>query len=383
MRMFRCSYPVRRGLFVRVLLAALAAVGGAPARSEGDRVLMAGTPYATRYYVKEGAQPGPTLVVVGGVHGDEPAGYLAARKLLDWEVVRGKVVVLPDAHKEAIRRKMRGYPGNMNRMFPGKADGTPMERLAFEIFGMIRDSRPDVLLTLHESRDFHADDPSRYGHTLCYDFPALKPFMQRILERVNPDISPKKHRLLHFIDPFPTCPTYQAFVQLGIPATSVETSKTLPLDLRVRYQLMTVAAVMDEMGIRYRQGDIRPLATATLQGSEIPRFRPLVAARKPGPARPPRETQVGLAQNGKVAAPPSAGVIPLPPPVRAELDAPPPSPSPSVEDESGSAMGRVMQGIGGGIMGLSALGLIGWSLRQKNGGAGRRPRRRPSKKARP
>ena len=38
-------------------------------------VLMRGTPCATTYYVKRGSLPGPTVVVIGGLHGDETAAY--------------------------------------------------------------------------------------------------------------------------------------------------------------------------------------------------------------------------------------------------------------------------------------------------------------------
>lgn len=226
-------------------------------------VVMAGTRYETPYFTKKGAMPGPTIVVISGVHGDEPAGYLAARRLAKWKIERGTLVIMPDAHREAIRRNERGYPGNMNRMFPGKANGDDMQRLAYEIWQVIREAHPDLLLTLHESRDFHADNPSRYGQTFCFDFDELRPYMNRALRRVNADIETRKHKFLIFVDPFPTCPTYQSWSKLKTPATSIETSKTLPLKTRVKYQLMAVQAFFDEAGLKYEQDDISPLSSAS------------------------------------------------------------------------------------------------------------------------
>ena len=37
----------------------------------------------TPVYVLDGAQPGGTIVVLGGTHGDESAGYLAAVVLVE------------------------------------------------------------------------------------------------------------------------------------------------------------------------------------------------------------------------------------------------------------------------------------------------------------
>ena len=222
---------------------------------------MPGTPYATTYYVKTGEQPGPTIFVMGGCHGDEPAGYLAADKIAKWRVTRGTLWVLPRAHKQAIARKMRGYPGNMNNMFPGKADGTDMEKLANGIWRTIVAAKPDVLISLHESRDFHARDSSRYGQTLSFDFPKLVPTMQKALDRTNPDIAPKLHKFLNFVKPFPHCPTYNCWTQLRVPATAIETSKTLPLLLRVRYQLMMSMGFLDEWGLGYEQRDLPRLST--------------------------------------------------------------------------------------------------------------------------
>lgn len=218
--------------------------------------VMRGTRYETPYFIKKGERPGPTIVIIGGVHGNEPAGYLAARKLVKWKIGRGTLVVMPDAHREAIRRNARGYPANMNRMFPGKADGDAMQRLAYEIWQVIRTAKPDLLLTLHESIDFHVDNPKRYGQTFCFDFNELKPYMNRALRRVNPNITTPKHKFLLFVDPFPTCPTYQAWARLKVPATSIETSKTLPLNTRITYQLMGVQAFFDELGLQYQQSDV-------------------------------------------------------------------------------------------------------------------------------
>jgi predicted deacylase len=191
-------------------------------------------------------------VVVGGVHGDEPAGYLAGRELKKWTITSGKLVLVPEAHVEAIRREVRAYPRNMNRLFPGKKDGDAMEKLAFEIWELIKSSKPDLVLTLHESRGFHVDDPKRYGQTFTYDFPELVPRFKAVAARVNQGIAAKKHQFQQFVDPFPTCPTYVTWKYLKVPATSIETAKPLPLKTRINYQLLALRGFFEEFGLGYQ-----------------------------------------------------------------------------------------------------------------------------------
>ena len=238
-------------------------------------VLMAGTPCATRYWVRDSGVPGPVIVLLGGCHGDEPAGYLAADKIARWKITRGTLWVLPRAHTMAIARNQRGYPDNMNNMFIGNPQGTNMERLAAAIWGLIVEAKPDLLLSLHESRDFHARVPQRYGQTLTYDFHALDASFQPALARVNADIKPPLHQFSTFVKPFPHCPTYNAWERLQVPGTAIETSKTLPLATRVHYQLMMVMGFFDEWGLGYEQGDAQRLSTAkrpprTLQPRDLP-----------------------------------------------------------------------------------------------------------------
>jgi predicted deacylase len=78
---------------------------------------------------------GPRVAVVGGVHGDEIEGVLAARRLLDLlaqSVVRGQVTVVPIANPPAFRLSSRCGPDGLNlaRVFPGSAAGSVTEQLA-------------------------------------------------------------------------------------------------------------------------------------------------------------------------------------------------------------------------------------------------------------
>jgi predicted deacylase len=78
---------------------------------------------------------GPTVLVTGGVHGDEPEGQIAALHLareLQPADVRGRLIILPCLSPEASRAYTRLWPSgaNLNRSFPGSPSGSPDEQLA-------------------------------------------------------------------------------------------------------------------------------------------------------------------------------------------------------------------------------------------------------------
>ncbi|QSO51405.1 succinylglutamate desuccinylase/aspartoacylase family protein [Alicyclobacillus curvatus] len=102
-----------------------------------------------------GSEPGPTVLVMAGIHGCEYTSIdaaLAVAKELDTATVRGRVVVLPIANKASFyARSIYVHPRdnkNVNRMFPGKIDGTDAQRLAYGLFEtVIREV--DAVIDLH------------------------------------------------------------------------------------------------------------------------------------------------------------------------------------------------------------------------------------------
>ncbi len=100
-----------------------------------------------------GEGTGPTALVVGGVHGDEPEGQIAALNLAREtrpEDVHGRLIVIPCASPEASRAYTRLWPGgaNLNRSFPGAPDGPPDGQLA-DFFTRFLIPRADVVVDMH------------------------------------------------------------------------------------------------------------------------------------------------------------------------------------------------------------------------------------------
>ncbi len=88
------------------------------------------------FTVIEGAMPGPVLLVTAGVHASEFCSIEAAVRLQQTrpEDIKGTLVILPILNLQGFRKRsiyiMPEDGKNLNRMFPGKPDGTLSERFA-------------------------------------------------------------------------------------------------------------------------------------------------------------------------------------------------------------------------------------------------------------
>jgi predicted deacylase len=163
-----------------------------------------GTPGDTKVYVLEGQEAGATVLVAGGTHGNEIAGIMAAIVLVEHaRVQKGRLIVVPHANNSSItdvdperpgppfitlttasgeRRFLYGsrrtradqqgapdpkiyrhpnpkadedLPGsearNLNRAYPGVADGTLTQRMAFGIMQLLTAEQVSVAFDFHEA----------------------------------------------------------------------------------------------------------------------------------------------------------------------------------------------------------------------------------------
>lgn len=108
----------------------------------------------TRHRLDSG-RPGPRLLVLGGVHGNEIGGIVGAGRvtLTDWPLVAGRLDVVPITHEAANLAFVRTGPQDgrdLARTFPGDPGGSPTQRLADLVKRELID-RCDGLIDLHTS----------------------------------------------------------------------------------------------------------------------------------------------------------------------------------------------------------------------------------------
>lgn len=97
---------------------------------------------------------GETALLTGGNHGDEYEGPVSLFKLantLAAEDIRGRVIILPAMNYPAFNAARRTSPidgGNLNRMFPGRPDGSTTQKIA-DYFQRYLLPMADYVLDIH------------------------------------------------------------------------------------------------------------------------------------------------------------------------------------------------------------------------------------------
>jgi len=126
----------------------------------------AGNPRSIPVYIIHGTKPGPVLALTAGIHGDELNGVSVAHHLIhgddhiagtdDDRISRdqlaGTIICVPVVNIEGMLLEQRGAPDNkdINRLFPGKAQGNQSQRIAYALFQSVV-KKADCLIDLHSA----------------------------------------------------------------------------------------------------------------------------------------------------------------------------------------------------------------------------------------
>lgn len=193
--------------------------------------------------VLESGLPGPRVLVVGGIHGNEPSGMLAARALAQGRApLRGRLTVLPEANPEALEAGERTAPRpgarDLNRVFPGTGEGPDAQRAA-AVFALTGDA--DLVLDLHEEG---LAWPEADLATLVVA-PAAASFAMDLLEALE-----GSGARFAFTGGAPDGSLVGELGRRGRRALVVEVPARLPQAERVRLHLLVVEAALGQLGMR-------------------------------------------------------------------------------------------------------------------------------------
>src|SRR6267154_3411505 len=102
-----------------------------------------------------GAEPGPVLALIAGNHGYEYPPILALqrlRTLIDPHKLKGSIIMVHVANMPSfLGRTVYFSPvdgKNLNRVYPGQADGTVSQRIAYAVTREVIE-KADYVLDLH------------------------------------------------------------------------------------------------------------------------------------------------------------------------------------------------------------------------------------------
>lgn len=234
-------------------------------------VFFQGTQYPLSVYYLEGEQPGPTIMVQGGVQGDETSGFVTAQLLTRSRVLKGNVIVLPRANVPSINLRRRQVNVDLNRRFDKDYNRFYEDRVARVIRHFL--ARSQAFIHLHEGSGFYRPkyidklrNPKRYGQSVIVDTTIwkdsinLEKLIQPVLDKLNKGIANRDFNFHLFntktfdaATPYPEMRkslTCYALAELNIPALAVEVSKDIvQLDWKVRKQLEATTLLMNQFGV--------------------------------------------------------------------------------------------------------------------------------------
>ena len=223
----------------------------------------------------EGNRPGNTLLVVGGIQGDEPGGFNAASLLVThYRIKKGNVWVVPNLNFISIIKRSRGVYGDLNRKFATIGDSDPEFDTISRIKAIMLDDQVDLVLNLHDGSGFYRPtyvdrmhSPHRWGQSIIIDqkqipanrFGNLDKIATQIVAEVNHYLFSEEH--VYHVKNTKTregdTEMERTLTYYGIrnrkPAFGVEVSKTFPTHKRAYYHLQVLEAYMDLLGIEYER----------------------------------------------------------------------------------------------------------------------------------
>lgn len=253
-RRIRSSFILLVFLFMAIAVPLLPSkVSAAAAPSREVKTLASGTKYETSLYVIKSGQPGPVVLIIGGVHGNETAGYKAALQVAKYKPTKGTLLVIPEANQRAIAARKRVAPGDsdLNRSFPTTKSGDAKGTLAKAILKVIKDYKVDWLMDMHEGFDYTSNKSSdSVGQSLIY-YPAAETssLAKNIISSVNSGISSgsRKFSLLRY--PVAGSAAKAAVVTVGANSFIFETCSKDPLSTRINNQLKAANMLLNHLNM--------------------------------------------------------------------------------------------------------------------------------------
>ncbi|MBU0633381.1 succinylglutamate desuccinylase/aspartoacylase family protein [bacterium] len=229
--------------------------------------------YDFNFIQKDGVDNNKTLLVIGGIHGNEPGGYFSAEILAShYKIKSGTLWIVPNLNAKSIQADKRGVYGDMNRKFANVSTNDPDYNIVSDIKSIMLDKKVNLIINLHDGHGFYRNkyygtifNPSSWGQTCVIDQCDVKntdmdQIANAVKQNINKNLIEEHHtfnvkntntkfddeEMRHSL-------TYFAITH-NKPAFAIETSKSLSsLSQKVFYQLNAIEEFMKIMNIEYER----------------------------------------------------------------------------------------------------------------------------------
>ncbi|EFS3143635.1 deacylase [Campylobacter coli] len=215
-----------------------------------------------------------TILIFGGIQGDEPGGFHAASLLLsDYNITKGKIIVAPNLAFDSIIKRSRGNNGDLNRKFASLSPKDPDYQTVKRIKELVLLPEVSMVINLHDGWGFYKptyidamQNPKRWGNSSVIDtneinaskYPDLESIATQTVNSVNASLVDPKHayhlkntktqelgdtEMLKALTYFVISNHKAAFAN--------EASKNLPINLRAYYHLLAIENYLKTAGIEF------------------------------------------------------------------------------------------------------------------------------------
>ncbi|AXX88450.1 M99 family carboxypeptidase catalytic domain-containing protein [Malaciobacter marinus] len=242
--------------------------------------------------IKKGQENQNTFLIIGGIQGDEPGGFMAASLIAThYEIKKGSVWIVPNLNFYSIIKRSRGPFGDMNRKFANLSQNDPDFGAVKRIKEYITDNKVKLILNLHDGSGFYRKksinsnySQNKWGQSSIIDqnkltisnYGNLEEISSKVCNHINSNLI-RKRDIYHVKNTktrlgdkqMEKTLTYFA-INKGKAAFGNEASKKLPLHERTYYHLLAIEKYMDIMGIEYKRSfNLKPLELKSVIDNDI------------------------------------------------------------------------------------------------------------------
>lgn len=229
----------------------------------------------TLYKLNEGDKNAPTLLLMGGIHGDEPGAYYSTDIFLrHYKITKGSVWVVPVVNPHGMFANMRGVYGDMNRKFAALSQNDPDYESIQKIKRLLAHPEIDISMHLHDGSGYWRPkyesnllNPRKWGNCSVVDqiridtkYGELESYVAQMVADINIHILNPIHRFhVHNTQTKAKNDVEQlkalTFFSLSLnkPALTNETSKELDVPTRVFYHLLAIESLLGQLGIVFER----------------------------------------------------------------------------------------------------------------------------------
>jgi len=225
--------------------------------------------------IKKGQEDSNTMLIVGGIQGDEPGGFMAASLVAThYKITKGSVWVVPNLNFNSIIQRSRGPYGDMNRKFATLSKNDPDFNDVQRVKEYISHDNVKLILNLHDGSGFYRKtfidnmrSPYRWGQSSIIDqetldipmYGNLEEIANRVCNHINEHLIDKDH--IYAVRNTKTRDgdkemekslTYFAINQ-GKAAFANEASKQFPVYKRAYYHILAIEEYMRVAGIEFER----------------------------------------------------------------------------------------------------------------------------------